>query len=74
MDIPRQSVARRRKIRRAFAVVIVLGAVGGITWWLSRLEPAAPVVERATVLFDEVERGSMRLEVKGTGSLVPEII
>jgi HlyD family secretion protein len=74
MDIPRPSVARRRIVRRAIAAVAVLCFVGGVTWFLSRLEPAAPSVDRATVWLDTVKRGPMLREVRGTGSLVPEVI
>jgi HlyD family secretion protein len=54
--------------------VIGLVAVGAITLGLSRLEPAAPTVERATVWLDTVKRGPMVIQVRGTGSLVPKII
>ncbi len=74
MDVPRQHVARRRQIRRGFAAVAGLAVVALITWYLSQLEPAAPSVERETVVIGTVERGSMVREVRGTGSLVPEVI
>lgn len=74
MDIPRPSTARRRRLRRAIAVVVVVAAVAGITWGLSRLEPAAPTVERSSVWLDTVKRGEMLRQVRGTGSLVPEVI
>jgi HlyD family secretion protein len=74
MDVPRPSVARRRLIRRLIAAVVAVCAMGGITWWLSRLEPAAPTVERASVWLDTVKRGEMLRQVRGTGSLVPEVI
>jgi len=45
-----------------------------MTWGLSRLEPAAPSVERASVWLDTVKRGEMLRQVRGTGSLVPEVI
>ena len=74
MDIPRENVARRRRLRRLLLAVIGLVAVGAITLGLSRLEPAAPTVERATVWLDTVKRGPMVIQVRGTGSLVPKII
>jgi HlyD family secretion protein len=74
MDIPRANVARRRQIRRAILAVVGLVAVALITLGLSRLEPAAPTVDRATVVIDTVKRGSFKREVRGTGSLVPEVI
>ena len=51
------------------AVVLVLGAV---SFAVSRLQPAAPVVERASVWIDTVKRGPFVREVRGTGTLVPE--
>ena len=45
-----------------------------ITLGVSRLKPAAPGVERATVWIDTVKRGPMLREVRGLGTLVPEDI
>jgi HlyD family secretion protein len=45
-----------------------------ITLGLSRLKPAAPSVERATVWIDTVKRGPMLRQVRGLGTLVPEDI
>jgi len=41
---------------------------------LTRLEPAAPTVDRAVVFPDTVKRGPMIRQVRGTGTLVPEEI
>jgi len=54
------------------AVAVLL--IGGVTFGLSRLRPAAPSVDKATVWSDEVKRGPMVLEVRGIGTLVPEDI
>ena len=43
-----------------------------VTIGLSRLEPAAPTVERATLWTDTVQRGPMVRQVRGPGTLVPE--
>ena len=45
-----------------------------ITLGLSRLKPAAPSVERSTLWIDVVKRGQMLRQVRGTGTLVPEVI
>lgn len=45
-----------------------------VTLGLSRLKPAAPTVERGTVWIDTVKRGEMLRQVRGTGTLVPEVI
>jgi HlyD family secretion protein len=45
-----------------------------ITLGVSRLKPAAPGVERATVWIDTVKRGPMLRDERGIGTLVPEDI
>jgi HlyD family secretion protein len=74
MDIQRPSNARAKKIRRIAYGTVVLLLVGGVTYGLSRLRPAAPSVDRATIWPDEVKRGPMLREVRGLGTLVPEDI
>jgi RND family efflux transporter MFP subunit len=49
-----------------------VAAVLLITLGLSRLKPAAPTVDKGTVLIDTVKRGPMERQVRGPGSLVPE--
>lgn len=71
MDIPRPSNARAKMIRRVVLGVIALLCIGGVTLGLSRLRPAAPSVDRATVWSDEVKRGPMLRDVRGIGTLVP---
>jgi HlyD family secretion protein len=48
--------------------------MGGSYWYVSRLKPAAPQVDRATVWIDTVKRGSIPRQVRGLGKLVPEEI
>jgi HlyD family secretion protein len=48
--------------------------VGGVTYGLSKLKPAAPSVDAGTVWSDTVKRGPMLREVRGLGTLVPEDI
>jgi multidrug resistance efflux pump len=43
-----------------------------VTVALSRLQPAAPTVERSIVSIDSVRQGDMVREVRGPGTLVPE--
>jgi HlyD family secretion protein len=74
MDIPRPSQARRRRIKRIVFGVATAVALTLITLGLSRLKPAPPSVERATVWIDTVKRGEMLRQVRGVGSLVPEEI
>jgi HlyD family secretion protein len=74
MDIARPSYARQKRIRRIAYGAIALLAVLLITLGLSRLKPAAPGVERATLWVDTVKRGPLLREVRGSGTLVPEDI
>src|SRR6202047_1514381 len=74
MDIQRPSNARAKKIRRIAYGTVALLLVGGVTYGLSKLRPAAPSVDRATIWPDERERGTMLREVRGLGTLVPEDI
>jgi HlyD family secretion protein len=74
MDIPRESKAREKKIRRIILITIGLVSVLAITLGLSRLKPAAPSVDRSTVWIDTVKRGAMIRQIRGTGTLVPTVI
>jgi HlyD family secretion protein len=75
MDIRRdESVLIQKKRKRLILGGAGLLAVLLLTLGLSRLGPAAPTVERASVLVDTVKRGGMVREVRGPGTLVPEDI
>ncbi len=74
MDIPRKTSTFNRQVRRAILAVLGLLALALITLGLSRLEPAAPSVDRNTVFVDTVQRGEMLRQVRGAGTLVPEVI
>jgi HlyD family secretion protein len=74
MDVPRPNVARRRWIRRIGYTAVAVVVIAGATLGLSRLQPAAPSVERATLVCDTVKRGLMLRQVRGPGKLVPEEI
>ena len=74
MDIRREDLIRKRRIRRAIYVVVAVIAIVSVTLGVSRLKPAPPSVDKATVWVDTVKRGPMLLEVRGLGSLVPEEI
>ena len=73
MDVPRgKEVARKKLIKRIALITVIVAAIPLITWGLSRLKPAAPSVDRATVWIDSVKRGPMLREVRGLGTLVVE--
>jgi len=71
MDISRPDI-KRKKLRRqlimAACAVVVLAAAA---FFVLRLKPAAPEVERATVWTDVVKRGPLLRQVRGPGTLVP---
>jgi len=72
VDIPRPQAKRKRKAYLYGAGG--LAAIVLITVAISRLEPAAPSVSRGTVFSDSVKRGTMLVQVRGPGTLVPEQI
>jgi HlyD family secretion protein len=74
MDIQRPSNARAKKIRRIAYGTIAVILIAGVTLGLSRLRPAAPTVDAATIWPDTVKRGPMLREVRGLGTLIPEDI
>lgn len=75
MDVARgPEVLRKKRIKQALLVTLIVVVGGVITLALSRMQPAAPTVERATVWIDTVHRGSMTRAVRGLGTLVPKEI
>jgi HlyD family secretion protein len=74
MDIQRPSNARAKKIKRITYGTVAVMLIGGVTFGLSRLKPAAPSVDAGTIWTDTVKRGPMLREVRGLGTLVPEDI
>ena len=71
MDIARPDFARKKRLRLMFYGAAIVIAVPALTIGVSRLKPAAPVVERSTVWLDTVHRGEMLRDVRGLGTLVP---
>src|SRR5882762_9744321 len=74
MDIQRPSNIRQKRLRRAMYAAGGLLMVGLISVGLSRLKPAPPTVDAATLWPDTVKRGPMVRQVRGLGTLVPEDI
>jgi HlyD family secretion protein len=71
VDIPREPRGNKRRwfyVGTGIAVVVV------ITVALSKLGPAAPRVDRATLWSDSVKRGEMVRSVRGPGTLVSQQI
>src|SRR6185369_4408920 len=74
MDIKRPPKSKlKKKARTALMIVVGLAAIGGITVGLTRLKPAAPALDPATAVIETVKRGEMVRDVRGNGTLVPEI-
>jgi HlyD family secretion protein len=76
LDVKREGVTRKKRIRAAIIAGASIAGIAAISFGLSRLEPAAPSVNRATVWMDSVKRGEMIRQVRGPGTLtvVPEAI
>lgn len=74
MDIPRPDQARKKRRRRIAALLGGLALITLITVGLAQLKPAAPPVERGSLLFGTVKRGQLLRQVRGNGTLVPQEI
>jgi HlyD family secretion protein len=72
MDIPRKDARRKKMIRLITGITVLVLVVGGVSYGLTKLKPAAPGVDLSTVWPDTVKRGPMVREVRGLGTLVPE--
>src|SRR3954466_13062007 len=73
MDIKRAPKSKiKKKIRTAIMIVVGIAAIGGITYGLTKLKPAAPTLEGSTAVIDTVKRGEMVRDVRGNGTLGPQ--
>src|SRR5215813_7663941 len=74
MDMKRAPKSKiKKKIRNAIMIVVGIAAIGGITYGLTKLKPAAPTLERSTAVIETVKRGEMVRDVRGNGTLVPQV-
>ncbi len=71
MDIKRAPPSKKKQYI-AWGSGIV--AIALVSLGISKLKPAAPSVERATLWVDSVRRGELLREVRAPGTLVPEHI
>lgn len=74
MDIPRESQAKKKKIRRIVAGAVGVVAIVALSIWVTTLPKAARGVESETVWIEQVKRGEMVRQVRGPGTLVAEDI
>jgi HlyD family secretion protein len=74
MDIKRSGKPKlKKRIRTAAFAAIGIVAIGAVTFGLAKLKPAAPTLDRANVVIGTVKRGEMLREVRGNGTLVPQL-
>ena len=71
MDISRPDIKRKKMRRQWVAIPVGVVALAAAAFFVARLKPAAPEVERATVWMDTVKRGPLLQLVRGPGTLVP---
>lgn len=71
MDISRPDLKRKKMRQQLIVAACGVVAVAAIAVFVSRLKPASPTVDRATVWTDAVKRGPMLRQVRGPGTLVP---
>jgi HlyD family secretion protein len=72
MDIARPELKTQRQRRRIIIGGVAALAIAAAAYGISRLEPAAPQVERQSIWIDTVKRGELLREVRGPGQLVPK--
>lgn len=71
MDIKREPP---KKTKRYIGIAVGVLGVIAVSAFISRLQPAAPPVERGTLWFDTVKRGTMSRDVNAPGTLEPEYV
>ena len=71
MDIQRPDIKAKKRQRQIIGGALGLVILALAAFFVSRLKPAAPTVDRATVWTDAVKQGPLLRQVRGPGSLVP---
>jgi RND family efflux transporter MFP subunit len=71
MDISRPDIKKKKMQRQWVVAVCAVVALVAVAFFVMRLKPAAPEVDRATVWTDVVKRGPLLRQVRGPGTLVP---
>jgi HlyD family secretion protein len=71
MDISRPDLKVRRQRRTWTYAAVALVAVAVAAFFVVRLKPAVPSVERSAIWTDTVKRGPLVRQVRGPGTLVP---
>ena len=71
MDIQRPDIKKKKQRQQWIGGAVALVVLAAAAFFVSRLKPAAPTVDRATVWTDTVKQGPLLRQVRGPGSLVP---
>jgi HlyD family secretion protein len=71
MDIQRPDIKKKKRQRQLIGGALGLVILALAAFFVSRLKPAAPTVDRAVVWTDSVKQGPLLRQVRGPGSLVP---
>lgn len=71
MDIQRPDLKKKKQQRQWIVGGVLVVLLAAAALFISRLKPAAPTVDRATVWTDIVKQGPLLRQVRGPGSLVP---
>lgn len=74
MDIARPELKQQRQRRRWILATVLAAVLALAGFGVSRLEPAAPQVDRQSVWIDTVKHGELLREVRGPGVLAPKEI
>jgi multidrug efflux pump subunit AcrA (membrane-fusion protein) len=71
MDISRPDLKKKRRRNQWIFAGCAVIALAVLAFFVMRLKPASPEVDRATVWTDAVKRGALLRQVRGPGTLVP---
>jgi HlyD family secretion protein len=71
VDVVRKKPKSGKWLRWVLLLFVIGGGIAATTSGLSNLKPALPEFDRAPVIFDTVQRGTLVRQVRGSGTLVP---
>jgi HlyD family secretion protein len=71
MDISRPDLKAKKRKRQVVTIAVAVVVLAVVTFFVMRLKPASPTVDRSVVWQDTVKRGPMVVQVRGLGTLVP---
>ncbi len=71
MDVERTDLAAQARRKRIRYLIIAVSAIGLGAVGISQLKPALPTIDRGNAWIDQVRRGTLVRQVRGSGTLVP---